>query len=161
MLFCMHCQSPLLLKHQKKFCSRSCSASYNNQFKIKTGKYVKVDKVCSICNTTTTNIKYCSHECYTVSLSSPRKYFTEEDKIRARKMKQREAYARYAAKKKYQTPVDADLSEIKLFYKNCPDGYEVDHKIPISKGGAHSISNLQYLTVSDNRRKSAKLDWSR
>ena len=43
------------------------------------------------------------------------------------------------------------------FYANCPKGYEVDHLIPISKGGLHSLSNLQYLTKSENRRKSNKM----
>jgi ATP-dependent helicase IRC3 len=47
------------------------------------------------------------------------------------------------------------------FYKNCPKGYEVDHIIPVSKGGKHCLSNLQYLTRSDNRRKHAKLDWKK
>ena len=61
--------------------------------------------------------------------------------------------------KKYQTPVDADLSAIKEFYKNCPKGFEVDHIIPISKGGPHSLSNLQYLSSIDNKKKSAKLNW--
>ena len=43
------------------------------------------------------------------------------------------------------------------FYKNCPEGYEVDHIIPVSKGGKHKLSNLQYLTMEENRRKSAKI----
>ena len=43
------------------------------------------------------------------------------------------------------------------FYKNCPKGYEVDHIIPVSKGGKHRLSNLQYLTKEDNRRKSNKV----
>ena len=47
------------------------------------------------------------------------------------------------------------------FYKNCPEGYEVDHIIPISKGGLHQLSNLQYLTKEENRKKSAKLDWKK
>jgi len=59
----------------------------------------------------------------------------------------------------------ADLSwqEKKLigrFYKNCPQGYEVDHIIPIAKGGKHCLSNLQYLTKEENRRKSAKINFS-
>lgn len=42
------------------------------------------------------------------------------------------------------------------FYKNCPKGYEVDHIIPVSRGGKHTLSNLQYLTREENRRKHAK-----
>lgn len=106
--------------------------------------------------TITTNPKYCSTKCMGIGKL---KYNTEEERYHAKKMKQRETYARYSAKKKYQTPCDEDLSAIKLFYKGCPIGYEVDHRIPISKGGAHSISNLQYLTITDNRRKSDKLNW--
>lgn len=43
--------------------------------------------------------------------------------------------------------------EIGKFYKECPIGYEVDHIIPISQGGKHFISNLQYLTIHENRSK--------
>lgn len=43
------------------------------------------------------------------------------------------------------------------FYKNCPKGYEVDHIIPVSKGGKHRLSNLQYLTMKENRKKSNKI----
>jgi len=60
------------------------------------------------------------------------------------------------AKKRNQTPDDADIPAMQQFYKNCPLGYEVDHKIPISKGGLHSLENLQYLTISENRKKSNK-----
>jgi uncharacterized protein YjcR len=77
-----------------------------------------------------------------------------KDLIRKRK---REAWMRYHSRKKYNTPVDEDVSKIKEFYKNCPEGYEVDHIIPLSKGGSHSLSNLQYLTVSENRKKSNKI----
>src|SRR5258706_3601534 len=48
---------------------------------------------------------------------------------------------------------------IRLFYVNCPPGYEVDHIIPISRGGEHHIRNLQYLTLTQNRRKGANIDW--
>lgn len=87
------------------------------------------------------------------------KYHSDEERKNALRKMSRESYARYSARKKYQTPVDEDLSAIKQFYKDCPDGYEVDHIIPISKGGAHSLSNLQYLTSVENKKKSAKLDW--
>ena len=64
---------------------------------------------------------------------------------------------RYYSRKKYQTPADENIFALQDFYYNCPDGYEVDHIIPISKGGLHSLSNLQYLTKKENRVKSNKL----
>lgn len=42
-------------------------------------------------------------------------------------------------------------------YVTCPEGHEVEHKIPISKGGLHCPSNLQHLPTPANRRKGAKL----
>lgn len=68
-----------------------------------------------------------------------------------------EANARYRARMKHQVVEGEDLAPIKEFYKNCPIGYEVDHIIPLSKGGLHTLSNLQYLTVTENRKKSNKI----
>jgi 5-methylcytosine-specific restriction endonuclease McrA len=52
-----------------------------------------------------------------------------------------------------------EMRLIKYFYRNCPKGYEVDHIIPISKGGTHTLSNLQYLKPRQNRRKAGRTDW--
>lgn len=65
----------------------------------------------------------------------------------------------YYTKKRNQTPPDADLEKIKDIYLKCPEGHEVDHIIPISKGGLHHQDNLQYLTIHENRSKGNKLDW--
>ena len=65
--------------------------------------------------------------------------------------------AKYRASKRNQTPEDADLKLIHEFYVNCPEGYEVDHIIPISKGGLHHQDNLQYLTIFENRSKGNKI----
>jgi transposase len=80
---------------------------------------------------------------------------TKEEK-QARK---REAYARWRSRLINQTPLNEDRQALREFYKNCPKGYEVDHIMPLSKGGLHTLSNLQYLTSSDNRRKKDKINW--
>lgn len=87
---------------------------------------------------------------------TPRPYqkkFITYEMYRAR---QNEANARYRARKKNQVVEGEDFSKIQEFYDNCPNGFEVDHVVPLSKGGLHTLSNLQYLTVSENRRKSNK-----
>lgn len=50
-----------------------------------------------------------------------------------------------------------ELEDIKLFYLNRPYGMEVDHIIPLSKGGLHHVSNFQYLTRHENAQKHAKI----
>ena len=54
-----------------------------------------------------------------------------------------------------------ESEEINKFYENCPDGYHVDHIIPL-KGkivsGLHVLANLQYLTVEENLRKGNKFE---
>ena len=68
---------------------------------------------------------------------------------------------RYAIKKSTTTKDPWELSEIYLFYENCPKGYQVDHIIPLAKGGRHELSNLQYLEVQLNLSKNDKHpdDW--
>ena len=67
--------------------------------------------------------------------------------------------AKYRANKANRTPVWADLEAIKEFYINCPEGYHVDHIIPLRGklvSGFHTLDNLQYLTAYDNMSKSNK-----
>jgi len=56
---------------------------------------------------------------------------------------------------------EEDKPIVSLIYDICPDGYEVDHIIPLSKGGRHAPDNLQYLTHDDNIRKGNRdIDYS-
>jgi hypothetical protein len=152
---CLKCQTKLMRKDQKKFCSRSCSASFNNtglRRHSKPESRHSMVKPCKTCGSETPRPVYCCDAC------NPRKLnLTEEEKQFRYRAKHNEAWQRYMAKRKNQTPADVDVKALQQFYLNCPAGYEVDHIIPVSKGGLHSLQNLQYLTISENRKKSNKL----
>ena len=143
---CIQCGTETL---NPKFCCKSCSATYNNTL---VPKRTKIYNICPTCGKEHKRPKYCSDDC------NPKKLkLTESEKYFYTRARQNEAWARYMAKKKNQTPPDADIRAIQQFYLNCPAGHEVDHIIPISKGGLHSLENLQYLTVTENRKKSNKI----
>lgn len=58
-------------------------------------------------------------------------------------------------------PAWADLSSIKNIYNQCPDGFHVDHIIPLQGllvSGLHVENNLQYLSAKDNLHKSNKFN---
>lgn len=68
------------------------------------------------------------------------------------------------ARIKNQLPEDADFEKIKLIYSECRRiseetgiPHEVDHIVPIAKGGLHHQDNLQIITQEQNRRKGASL----
>lgn len=68
---------------------------------------------------------------------------------------------KYRARKYQRMPAWADESKIREFYLNYPNGHEVDHIIPLFGklvSGLHVHTNLQYLTIEENRRKSNRFD---
>lgn len=75
-------------------------------------------------------------------------------KIRARRIK-------YKYDRNLRIVPWTESEEIIKFYENCPDGYHVDHILPL-KGklvsGLHVLANLQYLTAEENLRKGNKFE---
>lgn len=62
----------------------------------------------------------------------------------------------YQAAKLQRVPPWADLDAISDFYQGCPEGHQVDHIIPlrgVTVSGLHVLSNLQYLSASENASK--------
>lgn len=51
--------------------------------------------------------------------------------------------------------------EIKRIYRECPDGHEVDHIIPLRGEGVNGLHvpwNLQYLPAIENRKKGNRVE---
>lgn len=141
---CLHpeCENSLI-NHQKKYCSKSCAAKMNNKGNRRHGKPVNICPVC-LGPTKRSSSTYCSNKCQ----NSVRKSSTK-DKLANNASRQ----SQYRMKGYRNFAPTADRNVMKEFYKNCPEGYEVDHVIPLSKGGLHHQDNLQYLIVKENRSK--------
>ena len=68
----------------------------------------------------------------------------------------------YRATKHKRTPVWANLARIKQIYLDCPEGYHVDHIIPLRgtrASGLHIETNLQYLPAKENLSKRNLYGW--
>jgi 5-methylcytosine-specific restriction endonuclease McrA len=145
---CRHCDT-LLIKKDKTaiFCDRSCAASYNNKGIRRHGK---PRNKCLICDNLTASHaqKYCSKTCFGVA---------SRKSIEHKRSRAAAEQSEYRARRYRVFASDADKILIKEIYKNCPTGYEVDHIIPLSRGGLHHQDNLQYLSKIENRKKGNKM----
>lgn len=66
--------------------------------------------------------------------------------------------ARYRVKaKEGHDPRVVAVYSIARWLRQHGDRVEVDHVVPLSKGGRHTYENLQILTVEENRRKAARI----
>lgn len=146
---CKKCKSLITSPFAKIFCTRSCSVSYNNRGKRKHGQ---PPGQCIICGSPkfSAKRKFCSIQCSSVSRKKSDEY---------KKAKNAQAQSEYRAKKYRVLDPCANKEKILEFYKNRPEGYEVDHIIPLSRGGRHHEDNLQYLLKKDNRKKNNHFDF--
>lgn len=93
--------------------------------------------------------KFCSPKC-----SQDSRYLGYEHKQKVRNI----IAARRRARLKKLSPALTPEEENRLneIYKTCPKGYEVDHIMPLAKGGLHHPDNLQILPMIENRKKGSK-----
>lgn len=112
-------------KKYNTFCDRSCAASHNNKTPGR------------------------KHGPTAVKAKPPRRVYRTAQEGR---LCSREAFARSRARNHYNVEI-GDYTELRKFYMACPDGYEVDHIVPMFAGGPHTTANLQYLTPTDNKAK--------
>lgn len=108
----------------------------------------RVCKTCRVVRNAENYKKECTKESHT------RSYIKNKEAIKARN-------ALYRAQIDLRVPTWSDRVEIALVFKGCPEGYHVDHIIPMRGElvcGLHVSENLQYLSEADNIRKSNSFD---
>ena len=137
---CLQCRSQT---SNPKFCSHSCAASFNNRGVCRVVKK-RFHHPCAHCGELTVSKKFCSIRCGAESRITSVEIQKKNNAIRQ---------SRYRSKKYRSVDPTANIDKIKQIYQNCPNGYEVDHVMPLSKGGRHHENNLQYLTIKENRKK--------
>jgi len=52
-------------------------------------------------------------------------------------------------------PARQSLPSDRRDYRHLP-GYQIDHRVPLSKAGADEPANMQWLSVDANRAKTAR-----
>lgn len=66
----------------------------------------------------------------------------------------------HRTKRRKQTSIvpltEDEKLQLKLIYANRPEGYHVDHIVPLAKGGKHHPDNLQYLPAIENLKKGSR-----
>lgn len=99
--------------------------------------------------------------------NNPEKFKSKNDKYNSSekgKITNTNKSAKRRASVKNQLPINADLDIIKSIYEECRRisvetgvPHEVDHIIPIAKGGLHHQDNLQIITMTENRKKGSNI----
>jgi len=90
------------------------------------------------------------------AVSSRNKQYRQKNKT-----KRSANQAKRRASKLQRTPTWSETELIKDFYRNRPEGYHVDHIIPLQGEivcGLHVIANLQYLMAKENLKKGNKFN---
>lgn len=100
-------------------------------------------------------LRFCSHSC-----SAKFRYLGEEHKravlnsiAARRRCRMKDAFDETANQQK----INQIYCKAKELTEDTGIPYEVDHIVPISKGGKHHEDNLQIITMSENRKKHTKI----
>jgi len=149
--YCKTCNT--LLNIPSSYCSKKCRPLKNKEKK-------EYSNTCFICgNVWISNRKgkCCSKKC------KAKKYRIDyPDKVKANNKKYNKEPKRLRKRAERKRKLKSvKWSEIEGIYKNCPEGFQVDHIIPLNHpnvSGLHVPWNLQYLSLKENQVKSNSFD---
>lgn len=124
------------------------------------------------CSTCSEAQRQCSLNHYSdnkdsIALRGAEYYKNNKDSAALRASKSRKTPTAKAARKQYKSgrrramkAKPEYVSLMNAIYELCPAGWHVDHIVPLSRGGLHEPTNLQYLTAFDNCSKGTKTDYT-
>ena len=159
--YCSQCQSVLTANHHKKFCSKSCAATYNNTIRPKRQRQSPRDLVCLTCSKTI-NCRgriYCSRTCSAIaSQNRPHKRKKEFISCRCKHENcgvvwESKKYAKYCSQHShlyshnerarywftinvYKFPELFDIDSLtKIGFRSStnPNGYTRDHRVSVNE----------------------------
>ena len=141
------------------FTGTPCKRGHISERYTKTGNCIQCDNErCNISyHTSEAHRGYVRHYGKQWAKNNPEKVRAHMQQWSRRNHKKRLAdnMKRHAAKLQ-RTPRWAEMKTIEEFYKNCPDGWHVDHVVPLqgrTVSGLHVLNNLQYLPAQENLSK--------
>ena len=133
-----------------KLCGRcNVEKPFTDYHKDRNASSIGICSICKECVSIEQNNNYTKY-----IVAHKKSYDKNYGKIRARQQL-------YKGQRSLRVPIwyDSQKQQIEDFYAKCPEGYQVDHIIPL-KGrevsGLHVISNLQYLPIKENLQKGNK-----
>lgn len=149
---CKKCNKEWSSSHPADFCSSLCNHVFK---KSELRKSIDLNKTCIECaisfEAKRTSTRFCSSSCNNTHWfrNNRAKHNFKEAKRRAAKLNATPSWLS-----------SEDWAKIKEIYETCPEGYHVDHIIPLQGkevSGLHVPWNLQHLTADDNLKKGRKV----
>lgn len=125
-------------------------------------EYLGIEE-CYSCNALKPLSEFTGHTCTPCNRKKVREYNSENKGARKEYSAQHyqafpeEYKLRATYRFEHRIPAWSEEQQILDFYSAVPEGYHVDHIIPLhgnKVSGLHVLNNLQYLTANENLRKS-------